>query len=96
MQYWLCEYEGVTFSIIAFRAFSPMLRYLKVDSSLFNLSATLRPFQYMYITLWIKRMWYCIDIASIIFSCLLVIAILAIVILNERSAVYTAFALFWF
>ena len=41
-------------------------------------------------------MWYCIDIASIIFSCLLVIAILSIVILNERAAVYTAFALFWF
>jgi hypothetical protein len=70
MQYWLCEYEWAISSFIALGAFSLLLRYLKVDKILCNLSTALRPFQYMYITLWIKRMWYCIDIASIIVLCL--------------------------
>ena len=68
MQYWLCKYELAISSIIALYTLSLILSYLKVHNSIWNLSAALRPFEYMYITLWIKRMWYCIDIASIIFN----------------------------
>ena len=66
MQCWLCKYGWVIFSIIVLDTFSTTLRHLKVDNCICNLSAALRPFQYMYIPLWIKTMWYYIDIASIL------------------------------
>ena len=68
MQYWLCKYEWVISSIVLLDKFSPTLMYLKVDTSICNLSTALRHFEYMYIPLWIKKIWYCIDIASILIN----------------------------
>jgi hypothetical protein len=68
MQYWLCKYEWVISSIVLLDKFSPTLMYLKVDTSICNLSTALTHFLHMYIPLWIKMIWYCIDIESILIT----------------------------